>query len=166
MKRHELIKDEKHFEPNGSVKNISLSLNQCLDRQLLISPDSKRELATLPLPASANCLTDGIANYQIISGSPLLYPKEVTTTWQNGSLPLTYYASALNQYVMLSQIKQSGEINAPLDSLPARKHQHRYKEFCKELSGLVLDVGCDKPSLSMQLLPNSCEYLGLDPYAG
>jgi len=164
MKSHELIKDETQFEPNGSLKNISISLNQCLNRQLLISPDSKQELA--PPPASANYLTDGIANYPMISGCPLLYPKEVTTFWQNGSLPLTYHASALNQYVMLSQIKQSGEINAPLDSPPARKHQHRYKEFCKGLSGLVLDVGCDKPSRSMQLLPPSCEYLGLDPYAG
>ena len=147
MKSLELIKDETHFEPNSSVKNLSLSLNQCLDRQLLISPDSKRELASPP--KSANSLTDGVDNYPIISGCPLLYPKEVTNGWQNGSLPMTYHASALNQYVMLSQIKQSGEINAPLDSPPARKHQHRYKEFCKGLSGLVLDVGCDKPSRSM-----------------
>ena len=68
--------------------------------------------------------------------------------------------------MMLSQIKQSGEINAPFDSKPVRKHQHRFQDFCKELSGLVIDVGCDKLSKSMQLLPPTCEYLGLDPYSG
>jgi SAM-dependent methyltransferase len=107
-----------------------------------------------------------LSNYEMVSGSPLLYPKEITDACRNGSIPLTYQTHALSQYVLLSQIKQTGEINAPLDSSPAPKHQFRFKEFCKELSGLVLDVGSDKPSHSMQLLPSKCEYLGLDPYAG
>jgi SAM-dependent methyltransferase len=67
---------------------------------------------------------------------------------------------------LLSQIKQSQDINAPLDSEPALIHQYRFKEFCESLTGLVLDVGCDQPNRSMQLLPATCEYLGLDPYAG
>lgn len=164
MKAYELIKDETQFEPKAAFKKISLSLGCCLERRLLISPDSKRYI--VPLPESAHSLTDGVDRYPLISGSPLLYPKGVTSAWQDGSLPLVYHQSALNQYVLLSQIKQQGEINAPVDSVPSLKHQHRYKEFCKGLSGLVLDIGCDKPSRSMQLLPPSCEYLGLDPYAG
>jgi hypothetical protein len=162
LNSHELIKDETQFEPVDPVANISISLGQCLDRRLLISPDSKSCLVA----KTTDCLSDGVTDFAMVSGCPVLYPKEITEAWQEGSIPLTYQASALNQYVLLSQIKQTGEINAPLDSGPARKHQYRFKEFCRGLSGLVLDVGSDKPSHSMQLLPSACEYLGLDPYAG
>ncbi len=161
-KRYKLIKDETQLEPSTTAA-ISLSFFQCLDRHLLISPDTKKELVAI---VGKDALTDGQREYIAISGCPLLYPSEITMAWQDGALPLTYCSSALNRYVLLSQIKQSGEINAPLDSVPARKHQYRFKEFCKGLSGLALDVGCDRPSHSSQLLPPACEYLGLDPYAG
>lgn len=163
MNKRELIKDETQFEPSDSTVSLSLSLPQCLERHLLISPDSKQELFAVD---GKDDLTDGLRTYTTISGSPLLYPNEITAAWQDGALPLAYCSSALSQYVLLSQIKQSGEINSPLDSVPARKHQYRFKEFCTSLSGLVLDVGSDRPSHSSQLLPAACEYLGLDPYAG
>jgi len=158
-----LLKDETLFQPLDSFPSISLSLAQCLERGLIVSPDSKKELVEIQ---ERNLLTDGVLEYTIESGCPLLYPNEITNAWQNGALPLTCQDSALIQYVLLSQIKQSGEINAPVDSPPARKHQHRFKEICQNLSGLVLDVGSDMPSVSMQMLPPTCEYLGLDPYAG
>ena len=161
-KRHELLKNKTQFEPTVTAA-ISLSLFQCLKRRLLISPDTHKELIAID---EKGTLTDGVNEYTTISGCPILYPKEITEAWQDGELPLAYCSSALKQYVLLSQIKQSGEINAPLDSVPARKHQYRFKDFCKELSGLVLDVGSDRPSHSTQLLPPKCEYLGLDPYAG
>lgn len=164
LNRPELIKDESQFEPQANAATAHvLSLSQCLERHLLISPDTKRELTAID---GKDVLSDGVAEYKTISSSPLLYPIETTAAWQDGALPLTYCSNTLNQYVLLSQIKQSGEINAPLDSGPARKHQYRFKDFCKALSGLVLDVGSDRPSYSSQLLPDACEYLGLDPYAG
>lgn len=160
-KMNELIKDEKQFEPTDGAKTLSLS--QCLTRRILISPDSKKELSATGVN---NDLTDGVNIYPSISNSPLLYPSELSKSWLGGALPLDYYNDALKQYVILSQIKQSGEITAPLDSLSALKHYHRFKEFCSGLSGLVLDVGSDRPSHSSLLLPTSCQYLGLDPYAG
>lgn len=163
MKMPFLIKDETQFVPTGSVGVTSLSLFECLHRRLLISPDTKRELVESKEKSS---LTDQTVNYAIKNGCPVLYPKEVTDAWQDGALPMIWPDSALKQYVLLSQFKQSGEINAPLDGVPARKHQHRFKDFCRKLNGLVLDVGSDKPSHSMQFLPSDCEYLGLDPYAG
>ena len=112
-------------------------------------------------------LSDGINNYTIQDGSPVLYPKLVSDAWEkNHSLTLKNYNEPLLQYVLLSKLKQSGEINAPFDSVPARKHQWRYKEFCSDLKGLVLDIGSDRPSHSMQFLPKHCKYIGLDPYAG
>lgn len=163
-KRLEFIKDETQFEPLDYAANAHvLSLSQCLERHLLISPDTKKKLVAID---GKGLLTDGVKDYSNLAGSPVLYPNEITEAWQGGALPLAYCTSATKQYVLLSQIKQAGEINAPLDSIPARKHQYRFKEFCKQLSGLVLDVGSDRPSHSTQLLPPTCEYLGLDPYAG
>ena len=162
--KFELIKDETQFVAQASRKTSPLSLSQCIERRLLISPDTKLELIESNEGAS---LTDGVNHYNINYGCPELYPREVVDAWQDGMLPMGYPDSALKQYVLLSQIKQSGEINAPLDSVPARKHQHRFKELCKGLSpGLILDVGSDRPSCSMQILPSDCEYLGLDPYSG
>lgn len=162
-KKIELIRDETEFESPAISANHLISFAQCLERRLLISPDTKKELAAVE---GKEILTDGLREYITIAGCPLLYPNEITEAWQDGALPLAYCSSALRQYVLLSQIKQTGEINAPLDSVPARRHQYRFKEFCKGLSGLVLDVGSDRPSQSSRLLPTTCEYLGLDPYAG
>ena len=164
MKRPELIQDETEFiSVDKTQLPRALSLSQCIKRRLLISPDSKKELI---LAKDSLMLKEGSFRYKIKNGCPVLYPVEIVDAWQDGVLPTTYPDSPLEQYVLLSQIKQSGEINAPLDSLPARKHQHRFKNFCQNLSGVVLDVGSDRPSHSMQFLPSSCEYLGLDPYAG
>jgi len=157
----ELIKDETQFEPTVSTATL-LSLSQCLERRLLISPETKKELKAIE---GKDALTDGLREYATVSGCPLLNLSEITEACQDAATSILL-PSALKQYVLLSQIKQSGEINAPLDSVPTRKHQYRFKEFCKRLSGLVLDVGSDRPSHSSQLLPSACEYLGLDPYAG
>lgn len=160
---HQLIKNESQFLPADTSALHSLSLAECLERRLLVSPDTKNRLIA---SKEGDSLEDKVVSYAIKHGCPVLYPKEVSDAWRDGVLPLNCPATSLQQYVLLSQIKQSGEINAPLDSTPARKHQFRFKDFCKGLTGLVLDVGSDKPSHSMQLLPSGCEYLGLDPYAG
>ena len=162
-KKEKLIKEEREFLPRG--KNAKpLSLNDCLDLELLISPDSKNTLRLIK-NVRPKVLSDGKNNYKQSLGSPILYPNEISSHLKEGRLPLKYNYSALLQYTLLSQIKQAGEINAPLSSSPARKHQWRYKDFCKDLRGLVLDVGCDQPSHSIQLIPNNCQYIGLDPYA-
>lgn len=160
--RHLLVKDENQFSPPEVSGVIALSLADCLNRRLLISPDTGKEL----VESRRGSLTEGELEYAIKHDCPVLHPKAISDISQDGVLPLVTPASALHQYVLLSQIKQLGEINAPLDSGPARKHQFRFKEFCKNLKGLILDIGSDRPSHSMQFLPANCEYLGLDPYAG
>lgn len=161
--RHQLIKDENQFFSSEASGVSPLSLADCLERRLLISPDSARELVE---SKGGGALTDGVTSYAVKHDCPVLYPIAISDISQDGVLRLASPESPLQQYVLLSQIKQSGEINAPLDSGPARKHQFRFKEFCKDLEGLILDIGSDRPSHSMQFLPANCEYLGLDPYAG
>ena len=160
--RYELVKDENQFLPSEVSGVIALTLAECLKRRLLIGPESRKEL----LESKNGGLTDEEIVYAVKNDCPILYPKEILEISQYGILPLATPTSSLQQYVLLSQIKQSGEINVPLNSEPARKHQFRFKEFCKDLKGLILDIGSDRPSYSMQFLPANCEYLGLDPYAG
>lgn len=159
----DLIHDETQYIPAEAPGATVLSLAQCLERGLLAAPGSQQALRLEP---DGLTLGDGVCSYPIRDGCPVLYPRAISAAWQDGALPLAYPSSALLQYALLSQIKQAGEINAPLDSAPARKHQHRFRELCKSLQGLVLDVGSDRPSHSSRLLPRGCEYVGLDPYAG
>lgn len=155
-----LRSSEHTFEDNNESAK-SLTLSECLERNLLVSPDSMSSLV-----ATEVVLTDGVNRYHFYQDSPILYPKKVSDAWVNGTIPLENQDDPMLQYVLLSQIKQSGEINAPLDSLPAKKHRWRFHEFCSGLKGVVLDIGCDKPSSSMLLLPQRVQYIGLDPYAG
>ena len=73
-KRHPLIKDEMQFEPHSATSK-PLSLSECLERGLLISHDSKKKLISID---GKDALTDNLREYAIVSGSPLLYPGELT----------------------------------------------------------------------------------------
>ena len=161
--KHKLITDDTLFSPSQRNEVYSLTLGDCLDQQILICPDTKRKLKERQ---GDMLLADQTIRYPIKNGSPMLYPKEILDIQQDDGLPLQLYETPLQQYCLLSQIKQSGEINANLESIAARKHQFRFKSFCDGLKGLILDVGSDKPSHSTQFLPSECQYIGLDPYAG
>lgn len=167
IKNIKLIKSDKQFKSsplNSSARSMPLS--ELLELKILKSPDCDKILKHKK-GNNSHDLTDGENTYFVENGCPILYPKVITDSWDaNKSLPFKEYDNPLLKYILLSQIKQSGEINAPFDSLPARKHQWRYKDFCSNLTGVVLDVGSDCPSHSMQFLPEGCHYIGLDPYSG
>jgi len=159
----EYIKCRKTFQQNELPSAIRLTLADCLDRGILRSPDSFKELV---FSQNQKQLTDGNLNYDTRNESPILYPNEITSEWVDGVLPQLHQHSSLLQYVLLSQIKQQGEINAPANSKPSLLHKYRFQQHCRGLSGIILDVGCDNPSLSTQLFPAQCEYIGIDPYSG
>ena len=158
--RFQVIQDEHQLDPSKVDGARALCLHDCLERRLLISPDTGEELF---LSVDGSSLTDGNNSYEIKHNCPLLYPGGIREILLDASYPEPL--TPLQQYVLLGKIKQSGEINAPFDSIPARKHQYRLHRFCEQLNGLVLDIGSDRPSHSMLFLPHNCEYLGLDPFA-
>jgi SAM-dependent methyltransferase len=109
-----------------------------------------------------NFLTDGSNIYPIINNSVFLYPNEIIYK----KIKKKY--EALRQYLLLNKIKNSGEfneVNASLTSIAVRKHHWRFRQFCKGLKGRVLDIGCDKPSVSKKLFPEKCQYVGTDAFA-
>ena len=104
-------------------------------------------------------------NYTFYNDSPVLFPKIISELFsENYDIPLDYHNDSILQYYLLSQIKGKSEINAPSDSLAANKHFYRMKKFCEDLSdGYLLDIGCDKPSVSHLFYPKTIRYHGIDP---
>ena len=144
------IINENLFKPSTSA--AMLNLDQCLSMGLLRCIDRNEKLCKL----SGDLLADGNNSYEIVDGCPILYPLRVQQELHEKCSPFKNFTDPLLQYVLLSQIKQSGEINAPSDSIPYRKHQWRFGEFCKGLKGLVLDIGRDVPNEQSTLQPSTC----------
>ena len=165
MKYH-LISDSSEFEPEAHVGSNLLSLEALLKKQILVSPDQHTPLKLIKRNGE-ECLSDGKAFYPLVGESPLLYPSELFDLVINDdkTCDLSQSLSPLKQYYILSKIKQRGEINAPLSSAPARKIHHRFYSLCKNINGIVLDIGCDQPEYSRKFFPSQCEYVGLDPFA-
>ena len=158
-----LIEDDTEFEPMGALPCPELSLLDCIENNLLTSPDTGKPLS---LDSQQNILFNEAENFPLINGCPQLYPLKILEKLINGELPLKYGYGALEQYLVLSQVKQRGDVNAPTDSTSAKRTHWRFSKACEYLSGITLDIGCDRPSYSRLLLPKSCQYLGLDPYLG
>lgn len=161
----ELINDETLLTDQivGENVAVALTLGDCLERGILVSPDSGKHLRS-ETSSGVVCLTDGRISYKLMGTIPVCYPSRITVDWEGGRVPMRYGHDSLNQYILLSQIKQHAEITAPSNSDAVLKHSFRFRKFCADLVGTILDIGCDLPSASKRMFSSSCEYLGLDPY--
>ena len=147
---------------NDNEKANLLTLDYILKNKILKSPDNNNLLKKI----NSKTLSDGSHEYKIIDSSPLLYPNSINKQYKNNQLILKSKGTPLEQYLFLSQLRQSGDPVGDRNSIPNLKHRFRVKELCKKLKGTILDVGCDIPSMNSQLFPKSCNYIGLDPYSG
>ncbi len=129
---------------------------------LLISPDSGKPLERLE---DRSVLTDGENEYPVADGLPVLYPAPVSEALLSGGLQLAYHDDAFQQYFLLNQIKQRGEINAAPSNLHYQRHLYRMSQFLEECRGTALDVGCDDVEVSAALFSDHCQYVGLDPFS-
>jgi len=155
-----LIKSDLFYNVEELTKKAHSTLmeyKELIKIKVLASPIKKEILN--------NELNDGrTLKFKFHNGSPVLFPKIITDHLSDKELPLEYYSNSHLQYFLISQIKGKSEINAPSNSLAANKHFYRMKEFCKKLApGTLLDIGCDKPSLSSLFYPSGINYIGLDP---
>lgn len=159
----DLIKDEAEFKASQLNHSRKISLQDCLERELLISPDTSK---ILTLNDDGTSLKNNDEEFLIQNGCPHLYPAKVSRNLIESKLPLKYGYDSLCQYVLLSQIKQSVDANASVNSVSAKRLHYRTSVACADMKGIILDIGCDKPSYSSLLFPAEAEYLGLDPYLG
>lgn len=154
----ELIRDHSVFVPLSDHSQI-LDLSRCLALGLLARPGGSRTISLL----NSDVLSDGLDDYPIVNSIPVLLPK-CPSRIEFGPDENSPEERSLQLYYSLSKAGHSGEINSPSGSVPTRRHQYRLSKFCRNLSGICLDVGCDDPELSSQFFPKSCKYVGLDPF--
>lgn len=138
-----------------------LGLNELVSRSAIRSPDTE---SLLHMDRGGAWLVAESENFPVLEECAILYPARVQAQWVDGSLPLAGYEDSLLQYCLLSQLKNVGETNASWDSPPARLHHDRLRGLTASLEGWVLDIGCGSPEQSSGLLPQHCEYTGVDPY--
>lgn len=129
---------------------------------ILASPDNGMRLS---INATDDELSDGVNEYPLISGIPILYPKLISKAFLQEGLAFEYYKESKLQYFLLSQIKQRGEINAPSTSIYYQRHLFRMKNFLKDFGGTVLDIGCDNVNVGASLFPIGSNYIGIDPFS-
>jgi SAM-dependent methyltransferase len=160
---HTLMADEATLSVSelvGRPHAVPMTIHACLP--ILKSPDTERPLI---LVQQEGHLTDGEFNYPLKHGCPVLYPRKIISAWPDLQASYLKDRDSQLQYFYLSQLKQDGEINAPSNSLAYEKHLSRMHRFCSKLRGITVDVGCDAPGVSAAIFPDTCQYVGLDPFA-
>lgn len=155
-----LLREDSLFKKK--VRCPAMSLQKIITSGILVSPDT---LKPLSLDLDKKKLFNKHEKFSFWNGSPLLYPKVILKKISNKKkLPLKFFKNPICQYFLLSQIKQKGSINAPLNSKAAKKVHYRTQKMCKRLNGSLLDIGSDNPKHSRFIFPKKCSYLGLDPF--
>lgn len=163
---YDLIRNDTEFTAEAHQGSKIVSFDELLRMKILTSPGSQTPL-TYNVYNNKKVLSDGEISFPFIGQSPLLYPSELSNIVLENDKLLDLHKSltSLEQYFLLSKIKQSGDINSPPSSKAARKVDYRFFELCKQIKGLVLDVGCDQPEYSKKFFSPDCQYIGIDPFA-
>ena len=144
-----------------------IDLKTCINNELLISVDDGSLLKYKSYHHSddllCSCLTGH--TYPVVSGKPILLRSSFPLKYILNGIPHECVEDSYQQYMLLSQIKASVSTN--LDK-SCEVYQHTMKLFTNLASGLngngiLVDIGCDDPSLSINYFPSNCQYIGLDP---
>jgi Methyltransferase domain len=102
-------------------------------------------------------------------GRPLLFPQVINDRVAGDEIQITLadVSDPALQYIYLNMVKNAGgEHNSPATDEWFWRHLHRAQKMLVGAKGLILDVGCDNPTLSRQLFPAGVQYVGLDPGLG
>jgi SAM-dependent methyltransferase len=138
-------------------------LNLAEAAPLLISPDSG---TSLELVGGELRSVDGKERFPLQGAVPLLFPARLLPYAGAGliDMPWARYDDALLQYALVNSIKQKhGNHNSDHDTGWYAQHLVAARQLVADATGLVLDIGCDSPSVSAGVFPSGTRYLGLDP---
>ena len=159
-----------------------LTLKEILTLNILANPETKKQLLAINVPKANTknleqdlgidwALTCGEFIFPVLFNggghSPVLYPSKLQK-YYDLPIPLELSREPFFQYFLLGEIKNlSEQSNAPINSVPAKRHRFRYKEFTNSLplanNSILLDIGSDIPSQSSVLYPDDMLFIGLDP---
>ena len=165
-----LIKNDSELDISKIIKDENrltkpLSLTDCINLSLLVSPDSKSRLF-IKQGKKNKKLTDGKNIYPIKDNCPILYPSCIRKMINKKKLIYNKNFNTLQQYFFLNQVKATGSINNSQKESSTRRIYYRIKKFCKNLKGIILDVGGGDPDVARQFLPVDAKYLCIDPFSG
>lgn len=134
-----------------------MDLPGLISRRLLVCPECHEPLesrinSTRRLIDSSGCEFDIDGE-----GRPNLLPLSLQSPRSPAAMsPLELYWG-MNKF-------RIGEGNASTSATAWRLHASRFSNFVHGLQGILLDVGCDVPSVSRHLMGDGCDYIGLDPF--
>lgn len=71
------------------------------------------------------------------------------------------------QYLYLSDAKaHGGDQNSSYSDIWYQRHLFRTRRLTAGATGSLLDIGCDTPSVSRRMFPDTVDYVGLEPSLG
>lgn len=130
---------------------------------LLASPDTGAMLEIADGMLSAPATGE---RFPLRGARPLLLPSYARNSvcCDELVLPPESVTTAHLQYLLLSSIKmRGGPQNSDYSDVWFQRHVHRARTLLADVTGLALDIGCDKPSISSRLFPPEAVFLGLEP---
>lgn len=133
---------------------------------LLASPDTG---AALKIETGALIAATTGEFFPLRGERPLVLPKYARGSVLGDTFDLPPESAAMGgrQYLLLSSIKmRGGPQNSDYHDIWFQRHVHRSRKLLKDATGVVLDVGCDRPSISRKLFPPTARFLGLEPSLG
>jgi len=130
------------------MKFLPRSYEELIERETIVSNDNANNIGAELLD---------LDSVDILKNS-------VSETIPNFSDPY-FKGTQIELYLKICGLKNSNEHNNESYNSP------KYQEYLKRLKlilvnakGLTLDIGCDAPGNVIELLPQDCRYIGLDPY--
>jgi len=138
----------------------AMALEDCIG--VLASPDTHRSLR---LAMDGRSLVTEAESFPVVEGLPLLFPAAVQPYVGAAKLAIPSGGDdALRKYMHLSSMKFDREpTNSEHTDVNYLKHVHRARALMREARGIVVDVGCDSPTISRSLFPSTAQYIGLEP---
>lgn len=144
-----------------------LDLNTCINEKLLISVDDSSLLKYKSNHNLGDLLYSSLTGhtYPVVSGKPILLRSSFPLEYILNGIPLEVVDDSYKQYMLLSQIKASVSTNLDKSCDVYKQTMKLFTNLASGLkgNGLLVDIGCDDPSLSINYFPTGCQYIGLDP---
>lgn len=154
-----------------STDDSLLDLWSLDDSQCAVHVSQKEAAALFVMPAGSRgaAKASTIISPKTHHGRPILLPPQIATRVRGEEIVISRedLSDPLLHYMQLSILRHAAfPHNSALDDPWYQRHAHRARALVSDVTGLVLDVGCDNPALSRRIFPAAARYLGIDPGLG
>lgn len=161
-----LIKCENVLEESDNHnERILYNLKELIDQSIIVDHVDKEPIY---FNEEGDLINNKNKKIKMSQNSPIMLPYDIKKDYENMKLKdITKISDPIIQYQILSFIKGNGQVvsvNADKSSISYNKHLYRMKIFLSDVTGDILDIGCDNISSSLKIIPPVCKYLGLDVF--